>query len=95
MRNVSIDIGDGYSLSLFQSDITGLVEVVPIYESDTEQGLIGEPIYVYGGEELQALIQSALDRDFTVWEKQYYIELDKEEGEFELSLVVDNEGDQS
>ena len=95
MRNVSIDIGEGYSLSLFQSDVTGLVEVVPIYESDTERGLIGEPIYVYGGEELQSLIQSALDRDFTVWEKQYYIELDKEHEEFELSLVVDNEGDQS
>lgn len=97
MRNVSINLGDGYSLSLFQSEVTGLVEVVPIYESTTEQGLIGEPVYVNGGEELIALVQSALDRDFAIWENQYYIELEKELDEhheqFELSLIVDNEKD--
>lgn len=92
MRNVSIDLGDGYSLSLFQSEVTGLVEVVPIYESATESGLIGEPVYVKGGEELIELTKSALDRDFKIWENQYYIELDKElEKENNIELVVDNE----
>ena len=91
MRNVQINLGDGYSLSLFQSDVTGLVEVVRIYESATETGLIGEPVYVNGGAELIELVQLALDRQFDIWEKQYYIELEKEYEEFELSLVVDNE----
>lgn len=97
MRNVSIDLGDGYSLSLFQSEVTGLVEIVPIYESATEGGLIGEPVYIKGAEELIELTKSALDRDFAIWENQYYIELEKELDEhhkqFELSLVVDNEED--
>ena len=92
MRNVSIDLGDGYSLSLFQSEVTGLVEVVPIYESETEQGLIGEPVYLKGAEELIELVQSALDRDFAIWENQYYIELDAElEKENNIELVVDND----
>ena len=99
MRNVTINLGEGYSLSLFQSEVTGLVEVVPIYESTTESGLIGEPVYVNGGEELIELIKSALDRDFAIWENQYYIELEKELDEhhkqYELSLVVNNEEDKS
>ena len=97
MRNVSIDLGDGYSLSLFQSEVTGLVEIVPIYESTTESGLIGEPVYCRGGEELIALTKSALDRDFKVWENQYYIELEAELDEhheqYQLGLVVDNTKD--
>lgn len=99
MRNVSIDLGDGYSLSLFQSEVTGLVEIVPIYESTTESGLIGEPVYVKGAEELIELTKSALDRDFAIWENQYYIELERElvqdNNQIELSLVVDNEEDKS
>lgn len=92
MRNVTISLGDGYHLSLFQSDVTGLVEVVPIYESEGEGGLIGEPLYVAGGEELIELTQLALDKKFDVWENQYYIELDKElEKENNLELVVDND----
>ena len=92
MRNVTISLGDGYHLSLFQSEVTGLVEVVPLYESESESGLIGEPVYVNGGEELIELIKSALDRDFAIWENQYYIELDKElEKENNLELVVDND----
>lgn len=97
MRNVSVDLGDGYSLSLFQSDVTGLVEIVPIYESDTEGGLIGEPVYVKGAEELIELVQSALDKDFAIWENQYYIELEAELDEhheqYQLGLVVDNTKD--
>jgi hypothetical protein len=99
MRNVTIDLGDGYSLSLFQSDVTGLVEVVPIYESTTEGGLIGEPVYLRGAEELIELTKSALDRDFAIWENQYYIELERElvqdNNQIELSLVVDNEEDKA
>lgn len=99
MRNVTIDLGDGYSLSLSQSEVTGLVEVVPIYESDTEGGLIGEPVYVKGAEELIELTKSALDRDFAIWENQYYIELEPElvqdNNQIELSLVVDNEEDKA
>lgn len=99
MRNVSIDLGDGYSLSLFQSEVTGLVEVVPIYESATEGGLIGEPVYLRGAEELIELTKSALDRDFAIWENQYYIELERElvqdNNQIELSLVVDNEEDKA
>lgn len=92
MRNVTISLGDGYHLSLFQSDVTGLVEVVPIYEDEGEGGLIGEPLYVAGGEELIELTQLALDKKFDMWENQYYIELDKElEKENNLELVVDNE----
>ena len=95
MRNVTIDLGDGYSLSLFQSEVTGLVETVPLYESETEGGMIGEPVYLRGGEELIELLKSALDRDFKIWENQYYIELEKEHDQIELTLVVDNEEDKA
>ena len=96
MRNVTIDLGDGYSLSLFQSEVTGLVETVPLYESETEGGMIGEPVYLRGGEELAELLKSALDRDFKIWENQYYIELEQElVRENNLELVVDNEEDKA
>ena len=68
---------------------------MPLYESETEGGMIGEPVYLRGGEELIELLKSALDREFKIWENQYYIELEKEHDQIELTLVVDNEEDKA
>ena len=98
MRNVVIPIGDGYSLSLFQSEVTGAVEVVPIWEGEDQDddlagGLIGEPVFVKDGVDLMELFQQALDRKFDVWLNQYIVELDEEieQGNFNIKLVVDND----
>ena len=49
-----------------------------------------------GGEELIELLKSALDREFKIWENQYYIELEQElVRENNLELVVDNEEDKA
>ena len=78
MAQISIEIGEGYTLSIYQDEQTGQGECVPIYQDEYEGGLIGEPVFFKDAQELKDLLQSALDKDFAIWENQYYIELDNE-----------------
>ena len=68
MGNVTHEIDDTYSLSVYQCEETGRKECVPVINGG---GLVGEPIYFHHFEELIELFDSARNHDFKVWQNQF------------------------
>ena len=80
MSNITLDLDGNKFISFYQDDITGQLEILPIWYKDTEW--IGEPVYINDVAELVDILIGCQNEDFAVFENQY---------EFEFKVVANDD----
>lgn len=73
MGNVTYEVDDTYSLSVYMDDETKVKECVPVYN---QGGLIGEPVHFTHFEELIEMYDSVLNHDFKIWTNIIEVDLE-------------------
>lgn len=73
MSNITLDLDGNKFISFYQDDVSGQVEILPIYN---EGMMIGDPVLIDTAEELIDVLTACLKGDFAVFENQYVFDFD-------------------
>ena len=73
MSNILLELDDDRSISFYQDDNTGQLEIVPVHK---DGGLIGDPVYINDVADLVDILIGCQNNDFAVFENQYVFEFD-------------------